>query len=102
LTEAYQAIAPTQETTQHLAQNAVPQVAKAQILQIPQHLMPPPSEQIAFPPPQANKQANPMLLDAHLAATGGKIITRFPPEPNVLIHLLFFLFVFLFCFVFVV
>ncbi|TDL25652.1 glutaminyl-tRNA synthetase [Rickenella mellea] len=28
------------------------------------------------------EQAEPHLMEEHLAATGGKVITRFPPEPN--------------------
>jgi len=30
-----------------------------------------------------NYQADPKLLEQHLAITGGKVRTRFPPEPNV-------------------
>lgn len=33
-------------------------------------------------PPGGNPQKDPALVQEHLKATGGKVITRFPPEPN--------------------
>lgn len=39
----------------------------------------PPAENFGEPPYALNK---PELLAAHLKATGGKVVTRFPPEPN--------------------
>lgn len=52
---------------------------------IPKNLIPP-SESIRFPSPQENKQTTAKLLEDHLKFTGGKIVTRFPPEPNVLLN----------------
>ncbi|TFK71794.1 glutamine-tRNA ligase [Pluteus cervinus] len=36
--------------------------------------------------PGGNPQIHPHLRDAHLAATGGNVWTRFPPEPNGFLH----------------
>lgn len=44
---------------------------------IPKSPLPP------FPSPEENNRRNkPEVLEAHLKATGGKIVCRFPPEPN--------------------
>ena len=40
-----------------------------------------------FGSPTDNKQIDPKLLADHLAATGGRVVTRFPPEPNGYLHL---------------
>eukprot|EP01125_Pyxidicula_operculata_P011886 TRINITY_DN388_c4_g1_i1.p1 TRINITY_DN388_c4_g1~~TRINITY_DN388_c4_g1_i1.p1 ORF type:complete len:737 (+),score=227.30 TRINITY_DN388_c4_g1_i1:804-3014(+) len=44
-------------------------------------------EDIYFPKPEENIQKTPALLEEHLKATGGKIYTRFPPEPNGYLHI---------------
>jgi len=44
------------------------------------------SEEI-FPNPAKNTQQTPEILEAHLKATGGGYITRFPPEPNGYLHI---------------
>ena len=37
--------------------------------------------------PEANKQANTKILEEHLNRTGGRVVTRFPPEPNGNLHI---------------
>ena len=40
-------------------------------------------DSVQFPDPSENIQLTPELLAEHLKITGGKVRTRFPPEPNV-------------------
>ncbi|KAK9449536.1 tRNA synthetases class I, catalytic domain-containing protein [Limtongia smithiae] len=37
--------------------------------------------------PGGNEQIKPELMEAHLRATGGIVVTRFPPEPNGYLHI---------------
>jgi glutaminyl-tRNA synthetase len=40
-----------------------------------------------FGTPADNKQIDAKLLEEHLKRTGGKVVTRFPPEPNGYLHM---------------
>jgi glutaminyl-tRNA synthetase len=44
-------------------------------------------DSVKFHAPHENKQKRLELLEQHLAATGGRVVTRFPPEPNGYLHL---------------
>lgn len=42
---------------------------------------------VKFPDPRDNKQLKPSILEEHLKFSSGKVICRFPPEPNGSLHI---------------